>query len=119
MLNKRANNHKNFIIDLFNSENTFIEELQRSRQPLANKYYLGDMAEEHLQIVKDIYRDKNVAGLKGKKAGELFAHLQKEQSAEESRIVGLKNKYQSDLGWLKKQMLSFKEEYYHAYAKRV
>jgi hypothetical protein len=112
MLNKRANSHKDFIVDLFNSENAFIEELQQSRQPLAEKYYLGEMTEEHLQIVREIYEDRSVAGLKGKKTGELFAHLQKEEEAEESRIAELKKKYKADIYWAKQPMLGFKEIYY-------
>lgn len=65
MLKKRAKNHKDFVLNLCNIENNFMDNLEKYRMKFANVYYLGDMQESYLNIVEGIYRNKNIECLKG------------------------------------------------------
>ena len=67
-LQGRVRNHKDFVISLCRIENVFVEELCESRRKMGRKYYLGDLKEECVLIVDQIYREKNSKCLVGAKA---------------------------------------------------
>ena len=67
-LQGRVRNHKDFVISLCRIENGFVEELCESRRKMGRKYYLGDLKEECVLIVDQIYREKNSKCLVGAKA---------------------------------------------------
>ena len=67
-LQGRVRNHKDFVINFCRIENSFVEELCESRRKMGRKYYLGDLKEEFVLIVDQIYREKNNKCLVGAKA---------------------------------------------------
>ena len=74
-LKKRENKQRDFITSIDEIENQFINELRNTKKPLAEQYQFGDLEEKYRRIVRNIYAEKDVAGLKGKDMKEFWERL--------------------------------------------
>ena len=66
MLSERASKQKELTWNICEIENHFINELQKSRSNLAEKYRFGKLEDKYLTTIDEIYRKQNLNYLKGK-----------------------------------------------------
>ena len=60
VLNKRVQDHKNFILKMVQIDNKLIAEVKKSQRDLAKRYHFQDLAIENQAMVNKIYRRKNM-----------------------------------------------------------
>lgn len=75
ILNETTQKQKDFTSEVCKIENRFIDEIYNSRKALTKRYYLGDLQENQLKFVEEIYKNKNTKCLTGKEATAFYERI--------------------------------------------
>ena len=78
LLEERTRLHGQFIKNLVEIEDAAIRQLVSSRGELTRSHYLGNLGEDHLRVVEEIFQKRNPRCLVGSAAKAFFEGLQEQ-----------------------------------------
>lgn len=116
-LNKRVDKQKSFIARTCEIEEQFIRQLQKSREPLTQKYGYGNLDESHHLVIQRIYDEKNSQFLKGNEAKEFWKRVKDFKAAgNDSLFTSLLHTYEEAFRKLIEEAIQLKEKIYSAFS---